>query len=153
NTVRRLLEQPARWDAVVRDPGLIAQAVDESLRFDPSVPVWRRVTTRAVTLGGLELPAGAKLVLGLAAANREPSVFPDPERFDLGRGNADQHLAFGRGLHYCLGAHLGKLEARIVLEELVQRFPDMRLVPGQELRFHPNISFRGPQQLLVRVAP
>lgn len=62
----------------------------------------------------------------------------------------DQHLAFGKGLHYCLGAYLGKLEGRIVLEELVRRFPRLRLVPGQQLRFHPNISFRGPQQLLVR---
>lgn len=153
NTVRRLLEDPARWDAVVRDPVLVAPAVDESLRFDPSVPVWRRVTTRAVVLGGIELPAGAKLFLWLAAANRDASVFPEPERFDLRRGNADQHLAFGKGLHYCLGAFLGKVEARIVLEELVHRFPGMRLVPGQELRFHPNISFRGPQQLRVRVAP
>lgn len=153
NAVRRLLEEPARWDAVVREPARIPAVVDEILRFDPSVPVWRRVTTRAVTLGGAPLPAGAKLFLWLAAANRDPSVFPDPERFDLGRGNADQHLAFGRGLHYCLGAHLGKLEARIVLEELVRRFPRMQLVPGQVLRFHPNISFRGPQQLGVRVAP
>ena len=80
-------------------------------------------------------------------------MFPDPDRFDLRRPNADQHLAFGRGLHYCLGAHLGKLEARIVLDELVRRFPRLRLVPGQRLSFHPNISFRGPQQLRVRTAP
>ena len=79
-----------------------------------------------------------------------PSVFPDPERCDLHRPNADQHLAFGKGLHYCLGAHLGKLEAGLVLEELVRRFPRMRLAPDQPSRFHPNISFRGPQQLRVR---
>src|SRR5215470_13156527 len=153
NTVRRLLEEPARWDAIVGEPALIAAAVDESLRFDPSVPVWRRVTTRPVTFAGVELPRGARLFLWLAAANRDASVFPDPEQFDLRRPNADQHLAFGRGLHYCLGAHLGKLEARIVLDELVRRFPPLRLVPGQRLSFHPNISFRGPQQLRVRTAP
>ena len=153
NTVRRLLEEPARWDAVVREPALIPGVVDEILRFDSSVPAWRRVTTRAVTLGGAPLPAGAKLFLWLAAANRDPSVFPDPECFDLRRANADQHLAFGKGLHYCLGAHLGKLETRIVLEELVHRYPRMRLVSGQELQFHPNISFRGPQRLRVRIAP
>jgi len=149
NTVRRLLEDPARWDAVAGDPALIPAAVDESLRFDPSVPVWRRVTTRPVTLAGVELPRGARLFLWLAAANRDASVFPDPDRFDLRRPNADQHLAFGRGLHYCLGAHLGKVEVRIVLDELVRRYPRLRLVPGQQLRFHPNISFRGPQQLRV----
>jgi cytochrome P450 len=79
-------------------------------------------------------------------------VFPEPERFDLRRANADQHLAFGKGLHYCLGAHLGKLEARIALEELAHRFPRLGLVAGQRLTFHPNISFRGPQQLWVRSA-
>jgi cytochrome P450 len=149
NTVRRLLEVPERWDEIARHPPLIAAAVDECLRFDPSVPVWRRITTRSVTLAGVELPRGAKLFLWLAAANRDGSVFPEPERFDLHRGNADQHLSFGRGLHYCLGAHLGKLEARCVLEELVTRFPRLRLVPGQQLSFHPNISFRGPQHLQV----
>lgn len=153
NTVRRLLEAPERWDAIVREPALIPAAVDETLRFDPSVPVWRRVTTRPVTLAGVELPRGARLFLWLAAANRDASVFPDPDRFDLHRPNADQHLAFGRGLHYCLGAHLGKVEARIVVDELTRRFPRLRLVPGQRLSFHPNISFRGPQQLRVRPAP
>lgn len=153
NTVRRLLEAPERWDAIVRDPALIPAAIDESLRFDPSVPVWRRVTTRPVTLAGIELPAGARLFLWLAAGNRDAAVFPEPERFDLHRPNADQHLAFGKGLHYCLGAHLGKVEARIVIDELARRFPHLRLVPGQRLSFHPNISFRGPQQLYVRTAP
>ena len=153
NTVRRLLEVPERWDAIVREPALIPAAVDETLRFDPSVPVWRRVTTRPVRLAGVELPRGARLFLWLAAANRDASVFPDPDRFDLHRPNADHHLAFGRGLHYCLGAHLGKVEARIVLDELIRRFPRLRLVPGQPLSFHPNISFRGPQQLRVRPDP
>jgi cytochrome P450 len=150
NAVRRLLEEPARWDAIVGAPGLIPGAVDETLRFDPSVPVWRRITARPVALGGVELPQGAKLFLWLAAANRDPAVFAEPERFDPRRRNADQHLAFGRGLHYCLGAHLGKIETRIVLEQLIERFPRLRLVPGQALTFHPNISFRGPQQLRVR---
>jgi cytochrome P450 len=90
------------------------------------------------------------LFLWLAAAGRDPRVFPEPDRFDLARPNADQHLAFGKGLHYCLGASLGKLEARLALEELAIRFPRLRLVEGQTLTFHPNISFRGPQSLRVR---
>jgi len=149
NTVRRLLEDPSRWDAIVSDPDLIPAAVEESLRFDPSVPVWRRVTTRPAVLGGVDLPEGARLFLWLAAGNRDPSVFPEPDRFDMRRANADQHLAFGKGLHYCLGANMGRLEARIAIEELARRFPRLRLVDGQRLDFHPNISFRGPQRLLV----
>jgi cytochrome P450 len=150
NLVRRLLEDPARWDRVADEPGLIPAAVEETLRFDPSVPVWRRVTTRPATLGGVELPAGAKLFLWLAAGGRDPRVFAGSDGFDLDRSNADEHLAFGLGLHYCLGASLGKLEARLALEELTARFPRLRLVEGQQLTFHPNISFRGPQTLMVR---
>jgi hypothetical protein len=150
NLLRRLLEDPARWDQIADKPALLPMAVEETLRFDPSVPVWRRVTTRPVTLGGIDLPEGAKLFLWLAAAGRDPRVFPEPDRFDLARPNADQHLAFGKGLHYCLGASLGKLEARLALEELAIRFPRLRLVEGQTLTFHPNISFRGPQSLRVR---
>jgi cytochrome P450 len=150
NVVRRLLEEPARWDAVVADPTLIRGAVDETLRYDPSVPVWRRVTKRPVTLGGVDVPEGAKLFLWLAAAGRDASIFPEPETFDLRRADASKTLALGKGIHYCLGAALGKLEAQLALEALTHRFPRLRLVEGQELAFHPNISFRGPQALWVQ---
>ena len=152
NAVRRLLEDPARWAAIVADPGLIPAAVEETLRFDPSVPVWRRVTTRPAVVGGVELPAGARLFLWLAAAGRDEAAFPAPDAFDLHRPNSDQHLAFGQGLHYCLGANLGKLEAEIAIGELARRYPRLALAGGQELTFHPNISFRGPQSLLVETA-
>jgi cytochrome P450 len=144
NALRRLLEEPDRWAAIVADPALIPGVVDETLRYDPSVPVWRRVTTRPVTLGGVDLPAGAKLFLWLAAAGRDPDVFDTPDRFDAERANAKRHLAFGKGIHFCLGSALGKLEAQLALETLATRFPGLRLVPDQELTFHPNISFRGP---------
>jgi cytochrome P450 len=149
NALRRLLEEPDRWAAIVADPALIPGVVDETLRYDPSVPVWRRVTTRPVALGGVDLPAGAKLFLWLAAAGRDPDVFDTPDRFDAERANAKRHLAFGKGIHFCLGSALGKLEAQLALETLATRFPGLRLVPDQELTFHPNISFRGPQQLWV----
>jgi hypothetical protein len=77
-------------------------------------------------------------------------VFADPAAFDLDRSNAGQHLAFGLGLHYCLGANLGRLETRLALAELARRYPRLRLAEGQEFTFHPNISFRGPQVLRVR---
>jgi cytochrome P450 len=147
NTVRRLLEDPARWTALVEDRSLIPHAVEEVLRFDTSVPVWRRITTRPVRLGGVDLPEGAKLFCWLAAAGRDPVRFPEPERFDLHRENAADHLAFGKGIHYCLGAGLARTEVSIILKELLDRYPRLRLVEGQELTFHPNISFRGPQKL------
>jgi cytochrome P450 len=150
NTVRRLLEDPQRWTAVTEQPELIPAAVEETLRFDPSVPVWRRVTTRPAELAGVRFPEGAKLFLWLAAAGRDATIFERPEVFDLLRPNADQHLAFGKGLHYCLGANLGKLEAQIAIAHLTRRYPHLRLAPDQQLTFHPNISFRGPQAMKVR---
>jgi cytochrome P450 len=150
NVVHRLLEDPARWDAVAADTELIPGAVNETLRYDTSVPVWRRVTKRPVTLGGIALPAGAKLFLWLAASGRDASVFPEPETFDMRRANATKALAFGKGIHYCLGAALGKLEAQIALEGLVHRFPRLRLVEGKEVSFPSNMCFRGPQALMVR---
>ncbi len=153
NTIRRLLEEPGRWDAVVADPALIPGAVDEVLRYDPSVTVWRRQAKKEVGVGGVRIPAGARLFLWLAAAGRDASVFPEPNRFDPLRANAGKTLAFGKGIHYCIGAALGKLEARVAVEVLADRFPRLRLVPGQEIPFHPNISFRGPMSLLVEVRP
>jgi cytochrome P450 len=151
NMVRRLLEAPERWDAVVADPGLIPGAIEETLRHDTSVPFWRRRTKRAVALGGVDIPEGATLFLWLAAAGRDPAVFDDPDRFDATRANAKRHLAFGKGIHFCIGSALGKLEAQLALEELTRRFPRLRLVADQPpLRFHPNISFRGPLEMWVR---
>ncbi len=150
NTVRRLLEDPGRWAEIVPRPELIPAAVEESLRYDPSVAVWRRVTTRPVTLAGVDLPEGARLFLWLAAAGRDEAAFDRPGQFDMHRTDAERHLAFGKGLHYCLGANLGKLEAQIAVAELARRYPRLRLAPGQQLTFHPNISFRGPQLLKVQ---
>jgi hypothetical protein len=148
NTIRRV-QEAGDWPHIVADPSLIANAVEEALRFDSSVIAWRRITTRATTVGGVELPAQARLLLLLASANRDPAMFDDPERFDIGREEARRHLSFGLGKHYCLGATLAKLEVAVVLERLAARLPTLRLVEGQPLRFHPNVSFRGPLELLV----
>jgi cytochrome P450 len=151
NSVRRLLEDPSRWSAIATQPELIPNAVDETLRYDPSVPAWRRVTTRPVTLGGVDLPEGAKLFLWLAAAGRDETEFDRPDEFDLHRPGADRYLAFGRGVHNCLGANLAKLEAHIAIAELARRYPGLTLAHDQRLTFHPNISFRGPHVLKVRL--
>jgi cytochrome P450 len=149
NIVRRLLERRSRWEALVEDPSGIPAVIEEVLRFDTSVPVWRRVTTRPVRLGGVDLPEGAKLFLWLASTGRDPARFPDPDEFRPDRPSVRHHLAFGKGIHFCLGANLARLEAQLALEALVARFPGLALVEDQVLGFHPNISFRGPQALWV----
>jgi len=151
NLIRRLLEDRSRWEAVLADRELIPGAVDETLRFDTSVPVWRRVTTKPATLGGVDLPEGAKLFLWLAATGHDHETFPDPDTFDPARENAHHNLAFGKGIHYCAGASLGKLEARLALAGLMDRWPELRLVEDQTIPFHPNISFRGPLELWATV--
>jgi cytochrome P450 len=138
-----------RWDQVADKPALLPMTVEETLRFNPSVPVWRRVTTRPVTLGGVASQRGRSCFCGwpppagTRGCSRSGSLRP-------GAAQRRPAPAIRQGLHYCLGASLGKLEARLALEELASRFPCLRLVEGQQLSFHPNISFRGPQSLRVR---
>jgi cytochrome P450 len=149
NAFRRLLADRASWEAICRDPKLIPGAIEEVLRLDSSVIAWRRRTTQEVDIDGVRVPQGAKLLLLLGAANRDPSVFPDPDRLDVRRPNAREHLSFGAGPHLCLGAPLARLQGRVVLEEVSARLPDLRLVPGVTLEFAPNVSFRGPLALPV----
>ena len=149
NGLRRLLEHPTAWAQLCADPALIPGAVEEILRYDSSVIHWRRKTTRPVTLSGVEVPADANLLVSIGAANRDPEVFAEPDRFDIGRANAREHLSFGGGAHLCLGAPLARLEARVVFEELTAALPNLALVPDQTLEFMPIIGFRGPRSLLV----
>ena len=149
NAVHRLLGVPGLWERLVAEPALMAAAVEEVLRLDTSVPVWRRVTTGPVELGGESLPAGARLLIALGSANRDGDVFERPDEIDLARPNAREHLSFGWGIHFCLGATLARMEVRTALEVLAERLPGLRLAEGQELEFRPNLSFRGPTHLLV----
>jgi cytochrome P450 len=122
-------------------------AVEEVLRYDSSQISWRRITTRPATVGGVELPAGAKILLLFASANHDPERFADPDTFDLHRPNARHHISFGKGIHFCLGSAMARMEARVVVEVLAQRLPSVRLVEPQSLRVHPNVQFRGPEEL------
>lgn len=149
NAVRRLLEHRDQWEQLCADPTLVTGAVEEVLRYDTSVIAWRRITTRATRIGGVDVPADAKVMLLLAAAGRDPGRFADPETFDVHRPDAARHIAFGRGIHFCLGAPLARMEVRIVLELLTARLPDLAMVADQELAFPPNIAFRGPRRLLL----
>ena len=146
NAFRRLLEDRPSWAAICDDSSLLPNAVEEVLRLDSSVIAWRRRTTQATDIGGVAVPAEANLLLMIGSANRDPAHFSDPDRLDIRRPNARDHFAFGHGAHLCLGAPLARLQARIVLEEVSRRLPSLRLVPTQ-LRFMPNVSFRGPLSL------
>jgi cytochrome P450 len=149
NAFRWLLSHRDAWEAICHDPALIPNAVEEVLRIEPSVFSWRRKTRHAVEIGGVQVPADANLLVMLGAANRDPEVYPDPDRFDIRRPNAKDNLAFGWGPHICLGAPLARLEARVVIEELSRRLPSLRLVEGHKPGYTPNTSFRGPDSLLV----
>jgi len=147
--LRSLLSRPAQWDELCSDPGLIKNAVEEVLRFESSQISWRRVTVQPTVLRGIELPVGTKIFMNFASANRQSDIFEDPNTFDIHRKNANRHISFGRGIHFCLGAKMARFEAQIVLEVLTERIPTLSLVDGQEFVSFPNITFRGPEQLLV----
>ena len=153
NTLRCLLPRRDQWDALCADPVLAAAAVDETLRFESSQISWRRITTRPTTLGGIDLPAGTRIFLNFASANRQPDVFDDPNTFDIHRANANRHISFGKGIHFCLGSGLARIEARLALELLAQRIPSLRLAPDQSFSYFPNITFRGPEALELEWDP
>ncbi len=146
---RRFLEQRTIWEELCADVSLIPNAVEELLRFDSSVNMWRRKTKVPIRVRDVHIPAEANLLLLIGAANRDPEVFENPDRFDIRRANARDHLSFGIGNHFCLGAPLARLEARVVSEELTRRLPSLRLTPDQQLSFPAYIAFRGPRGLLV----
>jgi cytochrome P450 len=149
NTLLCLLPRRDQWQALIDDPSLAANAVDETLRFESSQVSWRRITTQDTTLGGVDLPAGTRLFLNFAAANHEPELFEAPDTFDIHRPDANRHISFGKGIHFCLGSQLAKMEARIALELLADRLPSLRLVDDQQLTYFPNITFRGPESLRI----
>jgi len=127
NGVRQLLLHPAELARLRQDPSLVESTVEECLRFDGPIPATRRVLHEDAELGGYHLPKNTEVLLLLAAAHRDPRVYREPDRFDVARGERS-HLAFGGGIHFCLGAHLARLEAQIAIGELVARFPKLELV-------------------------
>jgi cytochrome P450 len=131
NAVWRLLQRPELWRRFVADPGLVDRVVEESLRYDPPVLGLFRTATRDVTLHGEVIPAGTKVMLHYAAANRDPRVFDDPDGFDVD-ANRRRHFSFGLGVHFCLGAQLARLEARTALLSLAARCPGLELVDDGE---------------------
>ncbi|WP_409328590.1 cytochrome P450 [Trujillonella humicola] len=133
NAVVALDAHPDQWEALRAEPAGWAGAVEEALRYDSPVQLTGRTARADVEVAGRLVPAGGRVTLLLGAANRDPGVFADPARFDVGRANAREHLAFSGGVHYCLGAGLARLEAEVALQALSERFPRMR-VAGRPVR-------------------
>ena len=151
NGVHALLTHPKQLELLRKEPDRISDVVEEVLRWDPPVLGSTRVPTRDIELAGCTIPSHSTVLASLAGANRDPAVRSNAERFDIERPDK-HHLSFGGGLHYCLGAHLARLEARTALSTLVQRFPKLRLAAqGQQVRAAVP-GFRGFEILEVDVA-
>jgi cytochrome P450 len=149
NAAVALLRHPDERKRLAEDPGLITSAVEEFLRHESPVQATDRVVTRDFEIRGTRIRRGELVVLLLAAANRDPERFADPDRLDLGRRD-NAHLAFGHGAHFCLGAQLARAETQIAIGTLVRRFPDFE-GPLRPLAWRPSFVLRGPAALPIRL--
>jgi cytochrome P450 len=149
NAVHALLRHPEACARVAADPGLVPAAVEETLRWDAPIQMVFRTATRDATVAGVRIPRGDRVAVLLGSANRDERRFPDPDRFDLDRDTGGI-VSFGFGKHFCLGASLARLEARVALEALAPRLPQLRLTGERELL--DSFLVRGPKQLELEAA-
>jgi cytochrome P450 len=148
NAILALLEHPEAAARVRGAPELVEAALEESLRLEPAAAAVDRYARADIALGGARIRAGELVRVSLSAANRDPAVFDNPDRFDLGRPNVRRHLAFAAGPHVCLGVHLARLEARLAVHGIVERFPRLRLDPNKPSSAT-GLVFRKPAALSV----
>lgn len=146
NALVFILNEPGVAEAVRADPGLLAAAIEESLRLEPAAAVIDRYATSELELGGARIARGDLVRLSITAANRDPSVHVDPDRFDLRRPRPRNHLAFAQGPHLCVGLHLARLEARVGVQALLASLPGLRLDRAQPARIT-GLVFRKPRTL------
>jgi cytochrome P450 len=149
NAVAHLLSDPAQCEQVRADPTLLPAAVEESLRLEPAAAVVDRYATADTALHGAGIRRGDPVIVSITGANRDPEVFCDPDRYDIRRPNSARHLAFARGPHFCLGAHLARLEATAAVAALLARLPRPRLDPERPPVPYGQV-FRKPDELHVR---
>lgn len=144
----QLARQPEQWAALREDPGLAERAVEEALRRESPVQGLMRTATEDVEIGGVTIPKGARLQLLFASANHDVDESACPERFDIHRADdAHKHMAFGRGIHFCIGAPLARAEARIALEQISLRLPGLRLAGADPYEYAPSTLFHGLRSL------
>jgi cytochrome P450 len=145
NAMLALLGNRDQWELLVREPELIESAVEEALRYDCPVQWTSRLAGEPIEIRGQSISPGEIVLGALGAANRDPERFPDPDRLDIRRSD-NRHLAFGSGIHYCLGAALARVEATIAIQELATRFPALRLA-RHRIRWLKGLTFRGVKAL------
>ncbi|MDP1852515.1 MAG: cytochrome P450 [Candidatus Planktophila sp.] len=151
NGMLALLNQPESLNLLQLEPSLIPAAIDEMARFDGSVPRSWRITKRHMDVGGITIPQGELVLPMLSSANRDESVFENPDRFDI-RRDTRKHLAFGRGVHVCLGAPLARIEGQEIIKEILLRFPNIALKdPTIELSWRKDVALRGLISLPVKL--
>ncbi len=150
NAVAALLSQPEQWQRLVDEPERAGAVIEETLRWDPPVQLTARIVQQPVELAGRRLPVGTSVLVDLAAGSRDPAVFDRPHVFDPDRPRDVEHLAFGGGIHYCLGAPLARLEGELALRALATRVPGLRLASPPTRRRGRTI--RGFRKLPVRLA-
>jgi cytochrome P450 len=151
SAVRLLAERPELQAALRREPGLVPAFVEEAVRLEAPFRFHYRAVARAAELGGVPLRPGHRLMLSWASANRDESVFERPDEIDLGRRFPRHHLSFGRGIHFCVGAPLARLETQLVVEELLARTRHFELDPARPSRYLPSLFVRRPLRLALRV--
>jgi cytochrome P450 len=152
-TMRLLAENPDEWTRLKQDPSRAPQIVEEALRLSTPTQGMFRISTTDHELGGVHIPKGARIVIVFASANRDESLYPDPDGFDPDRDNLRDHLAFGKGIHFCLGAALSRLEGKVALEELSRRLESFTLPETNEYQYFPSFLLRGLTRLDVDVVP
>ena len=150
NGTLALLRHPEQMQRLRDRPEMLDSAVHEFLRYDAPVQLDGRLCLSPIEIGGRNIQPGHVVIGAIGAANRDPEAFPDPDRLDIGRQQTS-HLSFGRGIHYCLGAPLALMEAKIAFSALLERYPSMRLVA--EPRARKQAVLRGPEQVMVEVDP
>ena len=150
NALLLLLSTPDAMESVRADPSLIGNTVDESLRFEPSVVRLDRYATEDVEVAGAHIAAGDFVMLSLAAANRDPQMFPDPDVFDVHRANARQHVTFAHGPHLCPGMHLARVETEAAVRAALDAWPQLRLDADHPLPQPAGTIFRKPEALRVK---
>jgi cytochrome P450 len=148
NTLLTFLENQGTWERLRQQPDLLPSAMEEVLRYRSPVQSMFRVTKEEATVAGVTIPANQPLVAWIGSANHDENQFPDPEKFDIER-KPNKHLAFGHGIHYCLGAPLARLEASIALRSMLERFSSIQLAPGAELQRIPSILIYGLRSLPI----
>jgi cytochrome P450 len=152
-TMRLLANHPEQWRSLQADPSRATNVVEEALRLSTPTQGMFRIATKDHELEGVHIPKGARIVIVFASANRDETLFPDGDSFDPDRAGLRDHLAFGKGIHFCLGAALSRLEGKVALEELARRLDSFTLADSNRFEYFPSFLLRGLTRLDVDIVP